>query len=322
MNLDSLFTRLGLAAALTGVIALLAASGGASAAPQGEVAAIKGCTKSNNIEAIIDDSGSMAGSDPAKFRTRFLDVFTSLAANNGKTLGGVEFGTTAAPLFAPAPIPGVRAAMLASFGAVDADNGGTDYDAGISLGNQQNPNQNGRIFLTDGAPTNFNPAILNNPNVRTAAVGTLVTSDTSAQATLNQIANATGGAVFNVDDAAQLQAIAGAVTAMFDCKAVIQKVLQFTRQGQTRQFGFKAPAKAVDMLITLPFDGRIVISQGGGAGASSAIATTAKAKIKQKFGSSFTTVRVKGLKKGKKVKFKAKAKKLPGAATATVQVIG
>src|SRR3954453_19137825 len=125
MNLDSRIKALVGTASLVGLLAALSAGGSASASPAAHASA---CQKATNIEAIIDDSGSMDSTDPGKFRTTLLDAFAALQQKQGKTLGGVEFGDTADVLFAPAPIPGVIPAMDASFPLVNADNGSTDYN--------------------------------------------------------------------------------------------------------------------------------------------------------------------------------------------------
>jgi hypothetical protein len=324
MNLDSLFKRLGLAASLAGVLALLAASGGASAAPQAKAAA---CQKATNFEAIIDDSGSMSGSDPSKFRTKLLDVFANIGANNGKILGGVEFGTTANPLFSPAPIPGVIPAMNASFVQVDADNGGTDYDAGFAAGNAQNPNANARIFLSDGLASE--PTQHLNPNVKTYVVGLGLSNNQQALELLTRIASQTGGPPpFLIEEASQLQPVAGAITAAGNCKKLVTFTDTFVRRGQQFGHSFKAKGKSADILTTWPNVGTLLdlikiqaILGGRPLAASAELAQSARVKTKKKKGATFTTIRLKGLKKGAKVKFKVKAKALAGTTVGTTQVI-
>jgi hypothetical protein len=324
MNLDSLFKRLGLAASLTGVLALLAASGGASAAPQAKAAA---CQKATNFEAIIDDSGSMSGSDPSKFRTKLLDVFANIGANNGKILGGVEFGTTANPLFSPAPIPGVIPAMNASFVQVDANNGGTDYDAGFAAGNAQNPNANARIFLSDGLASE--PTQHLNPNVKTYVVGLGLGNNPQALELLTRIASQTGGPPpFLIEEASQLQPVAGAITAAGNCKKLVTFTDTFVRRGQQFGHSFKATGKSADILTTWANVGTLLdlikinaVLRGQPLAASAELAQSARVKTKKKKGATFTTIRLKGLKKGAKVKFKVKAKALAGTTVGTTQVI-
>jgi hypothetical protein len=325
MNLNFLGRKLGPALGLAGVLALLAATGGgASAAPQAKAAA---CQKATNFEAIIDDSGSMSGSDPSKFRTKLLDTFANIGANNGKILGGVEFGSTANPLFSPAPIPGVIPAMNASFVQVDADNGGTDYDAGFAAGNAQNPNANARIFLSDGLAQE--PTQHLTPRVKTFVVGLGLSNNQQALELLTKIANDTGGPPpFLIEEASQLQPVAGAITAVANCKSLVTFTDTFVRQGQQFGHAFKAKGKSADILTTWPNIGtlldliKIRATLGGQPLAnSSELAQTARVRTKKKKGATFTTIRLKGLKKGAKVKFKVKAKALAGTTVGTTQVI-
>jgi hypothetical protein len=325
MNLNFLSRKLGPAVGLAGVVALLATSGGATAAPQGSASAA--CQKSTNFEAIIDDSGSMSGSDPLKFRTKLLDTFANIGANSGKILGGVEFGTTANPLFSPAPMPGVVPAMNASFVQVDADNGGTDYDAGFAAGNAQNPNANARIFLSDGLASE--PTQHLSPRVKTFVVGLGLSNNQQAIDLLTKIANDTGGPPpFLIEEASQLQPVAGAITAAANCKRVLQFIDTFNERGDTFGHAFKANGKAADILTTWANIGTLLdlvkvkaVFRGRPLAASAELAQTARVRAKKKKGETFTTVRIKGLKKGAKVKFKVKAKALAGTTVGTTQVI-
>src|SRR5690242_21372610 len=62
----------------------LCAPSGAHAAPA--------CTPAANIEAIIDDSGSMAVTDPNRLRVQAMDLLIN-ALGSGTTLGAIEFGS-------------------------------------------------------------------------------------------------------------------------------------------------------------------------------------------------------------------------------------
>src|SRR4051794_36856497 len=99
MNLKSRFKAALGAASLVGVLAVL--SLGSTAAPAGG-ATLPNCTAADNLEAIINDSGSMAGTDADRFRVDMVNILAAL--NPAKTMGGVEFGSDAAPLFFAKPI--------------------------------------------------------------------------------------------------------------------------------------------------------------------------------------------------------------------------
>ena len=319
MHLDSRFKALAGTVSLAGLLVALSAGGSAAAAPHAQAAA---CQKSTNIEAIIDDSGSMDFTDPSKFRTTLLDAFAALQQNQGKTLGGVEFGDTADVLFAPATIPGVVPAMDASFGAVNADNGSTDYNLAFSTAKAANPNADGRIFLSDGGH-NVGPYTNGHVGTKTDTVG-FGSVDT---ALLDKIASDTGGRSFNLIDSSQVPAVAAAVTADMNCKKPpLVFTDNFTRQGQSFSHSFKPSGGSADILETWNNQGSILdvikFSQGGGGGHASASSVAhASVKARKKSGKGFVTIHLKGLKKGQRVKFKVKARSLVAATTGTASVI-
>ena len=83
----------------TWIVAFAAACLGAgTAAPLASAA----CTPKNNLEAIIDDSGSMSFSDPSNLRIRATELLIDTQGNEKRTLGAVEFGTDASRCSAPA----------------------------------------------------------------------------------------------------------------------------------------------------------------------------------------------------------------------------
>jgi hypothetical protein len=323
--------RLAPAIGACAVVALLASSGGATASP---TAAKSACKQANNVEAIIDDSGSMSFSDPGKFRTSLLSAFVNIGANNGRVFGGGEFGSAYNALFGPATIPGVNTAMQASFLQVDADNGGTDYQLGFAGATGHNGTADARIFLTDGFPNAY-PSSHLSPKVKTYVVGLGAdfASDPSAQTTLAQIAAETGGPPpFLVTDPTQIQPVAGAITAGLDCKKPpLTFTHTFNKQGEVVGYAFKPQGTSADILISWGNTSTLLDPlgfsiQGGRGGASSSLATLArkgkaKLKVKEKKGATFVTVKLKGLKKGKKVKFKVKAKKLTAPTVGTTQII-
>src|SRR5262249_28385754 len=112
----------------TGAVAAGAVPGGATvvrAPPRG------GCGPGGNIEAIIDDSGSMALTDSSTLRVKGLDLLIN-SLSPGTLLGAVEFGGTffgsspsADTVFAPEAVGPNAAAMKAELESkIKADNGG------------------------------------------------------------------------------------------------------------------------------------------------------------------------------------------------------
>ncbi len=328
MYLDSRIKTLAGAASLVGALAALAAAGPAS--PRAHAAA---CQPARNVEAIIDDSGSMFDNDPGKFRTKLLTAFASISENNGLIFGGGEFGDSYDPLFGPAAIPGVNTSMQASFAAqVFADNGGTDYQLAFSGATAHNGAADARIFLTDGVADE--PTSHLSPLIKTyvIALGQDFATDPDAQALLNKIASDTGGLPPTlVTDASQLQGVAASITAQVHCKQPpLTFTKLFTRQGQAVKYAFKAKGKSADILLSWGSPGTILdgigFTYGGGKHGKRAVATTAKKrknriKATRVRGDTFVTIHLKHLKKHKKIKFKVKAKSLAAPTVGTTQVI-
>jgi hypothetical protein len=301
------------------IVTALAATGGAAAAPTATSAA--GCTKATNVEAIIDDSGSMDFTDPAKNRNELINVMNSLNGNVGKKLGAVEFGDTADTLFPPTKIPIAQTTLKGAFALVNADNGLTDYQLAFNTGNSANPKADARLFLSDGEPTTgtIPPTSQLSPPTKTYTVG----FGSSDPTLLAQIAKQTVGHAFQLTDSSQVPAVAAGVTALLNCKkppVVFTKV--FTKPGQAKGYSFKPLGRTADILVTWPpAIGTAINTINPKLALPPGVAATAKVSAKVKRGTSFVTVHLKGLKKGVKTKFKVKAKSLAGPTTVTTQVI-
>src|SRR3954452_25047849 len=202
-----------LAAALVALAALATATTTSSASPGATVAA--GCVPKDNVEAIIDDSGSMTVTDSDRLRVRAMQLFIDNPQNDKRTLGALEFGTDAAQLFAPLPINSNRASMKSAIDtAVNADNGLTDYNDAFAAAGAENPNATARIFLTDGGHNNEDSSPSDNshrggPPVYVIGLGVAGDGGT----VLKQIADETNGLYRPVDTASELQ------SAMFDVNA-------------------------------------------------------------------------------------------------------
>jgi hypothetical protein len=316
MRLDSRFRKLAALLPLAGLIAALAGTGSAPAASSSAA----GCTPSKNVEAIIDDSGSMNGSDPSNFRAKLMSAYIGLGGNQGKTLGAVKFSSDASVLFGPQAINGgTRSLMEGAFNTLLINEGGTDYDAGFTLGNSQNPGATSRIFLSDGA-LGTDTDLHRTPPTKTYVVGLGVGSDTSAVTELTQIASETGGPPpLFVEDAGQLQAAAGIITAGQNCKKLVTYTDQVNKTGDAFKHGFKAQSKVADILTSWGAIGDVIDIALAGPGTKKA--SISKVRIKKTKGLTFVSARVKGLKKGQKVKFKVQGKKVITPTTATTQVI-
>src|SRR6185312_4977944 len=158
----------------------------------------------------IDDSGSMAGTDPGTLRVKGLKLLINDLSPTA-TLGAIEFGgnffesstPSADTVFKPEPVGANAAAMAAALEAkIMADNGGTDYNAAFAQSDADNPGAQARIFLTDGG---HDIGTYNNGHL-THKVPTYVIGFSSGvaapedQARLQAIANETGGRFFPLTD--------------------------------------------------------------------------------------------------------------------------
>ena len=83
------------------IAAAVAAAALAAGAIQIGSATAATCQPRNNVEVILDDSGSMAGFDFDKLRVAGTKLLLDKAANQKKTFGAVQFGSDATTVFAP-----------------------------------------------------------------------------------------------------------------------------------------------------------------------------------------------------------------------------
>lgn len=319
MHFDSRLKAAVAAAASAGLLAVLLAGGSASSAG---AQTLPNCNPATNLEAIIDDSGSMNGTDPDRFRADLVDILATF--NTDKTMGAVQFGSDASVLFSPSPIGPNLGAMRTALNLIQGDDGGTDYEAGFNLANVQNPNANARIFLSDGAP-NFDPDpnVWRVPNIKTYVVG----FGTVDPAVLNQIAADTGGpAPFNITNTSELRTVAMIINARINCNPdPLLRSLAFSQPGQTKGLGFKPAGKTAELVLSWPSGANFKVfgfTQGkGGSKSSASVAAKRKGpRVRTSRGDSFVAVSLSGLRKGK-LKFKVRAKQLSGSTTVTAAII-
>ncbi len=136
--------RTGFAAAGITAIAVVAAlsPGGAAASRDAETA--QACVPRTNVEAVIDDSGSMSTNDFNELRRTGLELFIGDSANAGLTLGAAEFGEQGDTVFVPSNVGTTKGDMVSALRArINADGaesptssglaegGGTDYNDGL-----------------------------------------------------------------------------------------------------------------------------------------------------------------------------------------------
>jgi lysophospholipase L1-like esterase len=207
------------------------------------------CQPSSNTSVIVDDSSSMIDNDPAQIRRRALELLITKPSGQGRTLGAVEFGTTAQSLFAPALVGDGQGAMLAALDALDDDGAGdgstTDYNEAFAVSATSHPNATSRVFLTDGEHNEgeFNDGHVGGPP--TYVIGLNIgPSDQGEEGAdlLGRIAGETGGRYFPLrlsdgDDTqaqvSRLQPVMNEIDTLLGCQSMQRQAdQQFTSPGQ------------------------------------------------------------------------------------------
>jgi von Willebrand factor type A domain len=318
---------LGLAAAGLAAGALAAPSG--ASAPRAHAAAA--CTQATNIEAIIDDSGSMAVTDPNRLRVQAMDLLIN-ALGNSTTLGAIEFGSgedfttpptpAADAVFNPEPVGPNAAAMKSALDtAIQADAGATDYNAAFDTARAADPGAQARIFLTDGghdvgdyANAHLNPTP---PQTPTFVIGfSAGVGAPEDQARLQQIASDTGGRYFSLPDSSALQSVMDQVEATLTCQSAPKTFTDSLAQGKSKSHtvtlapGSRSAQLALSWpspLDTFTISGLKIVSHGK----TVAVAARKRRKlgITTRTGATFVVVKVTHLVRGK-LHFKVKAAKI------------
>ena len=199
------------------VLGIAVASGGAGVSASGQSAA---CAPATSIEAIVDDSGSMGDADPYNLRITALDILIDAPGNAPRTLGALEFGSTATTLFKPQLIGTSRGAMKAVLDArIDYANLFTDYNAAFSLAKTENPGAGARIFITDGGHDigAYLKGHRGGPPTYVLGIGIGAPGTSSSSNQLQQIATDTGGKYYTAVTPASLPGVMNDVQAKLTC---------------------------------------------------------------------------------------------------------
>lgn len=288
------------------------------------------CVPVTNIEAIIDDSGSMGGTDYNRLRKSAMDLLITKPGNANKTLGAVEFGTTATSLFTPMPIGPNIATMQSTLDTrTQADDGVTNYNDAFTLAKTENPGAGARIFLTDGGHNVDAYANGHTPGPPTYVIGfgTVTTAGTDG-ARLQQIATDTGGKYYAQADSSSLQSVVNEIDSIFNCaRPPVAFTDNFTAAGQkkphkrklrrgTKRIEFVVswgdPNSAFDIVgVQIVKNGRVV--------AANTAARRKRLKIKRVKGTTFTTVTVSGARPGT-LRFRVRARTLSVPTKVTTQL--
>jgi hypothetical protein len=283
------------------------------------------CAKATNVEAIVDDSFSMAGTDPNRLRVQAMDLLIN-AVDASTTVGAIEFGSdfgsgAADVVFTPQAVGPNAQAMKSSLDTlIQADNGATDYNAAFNTARAANPGAQARIFLTDGGHndgdyqnTHLNPS---GPQTPTYVIGfSPGLADPVDQARLQQIAADTGGQYFPLADNSALQAVMNQIETILTCQTPPRTFSDALAQGKSKThvvaLGRKAKAAQIALSWPSPLDTfairNVRILRGGKVVARAA--KVRKLKVKVNKGATFAVVKVTHLVKGK-LRFTVKATKI------------
>jgi hypothetical protein len=297
------------AAALVGALAL------APAATAPAAVRLASCSPVTNIEAIVDDSGSMTITDSNRLRVSALDLLIDTPGNEKITLGAVEFGGTfgtfpgqppaSDTVFPPEAIGGNAAAMRAALDQkIHADNGLTDYNAAFAQAQSDNPKARARIFLTDGGHDAgpYNNGHRGGPPTYVIGFGS-ATSGADGQR-LQQIADDTHGKYFPQTDSSKLQAVMNQIGTTLTCQSPpVRFVDAFKRVGQGKPHAVALAASARTAQLTLTWDNpadKFTVSRVRivNHGRTVALARARHLRLTTRRGATFLVVKVSGLTRG------------------------
>lgn len=285
-----------------------------------------GCTPKTNIEAIVDDSGSMAVTDENRLRVQAMDLLINTLP--AKTyLGAIEFGSAgyegnppaATTVFPPEPVGPNAGTMRSALEAViNADSGSTDYNSAFAKADADDPTSQARIFLTDGGHNEgtYNEAHLAH-NVPTYVIGfgTGLTYEED-KARLQKIATDTGGQVFQLDDNTQLQPVMNKIGAALTCQTPPREFNDLLKLGQSKTHTIAVGASTKVLQIALSWASPADVFKLGhlklivkGKVVAAGRPKIAKLKVKKTGSSTFAVAKISGLRKGT-LRFSVKAAKI------------
>jgi hypothetical protein len=326
MKLNRAGTAL-LGGALAAALALVP---GAQAQHAGSAVA---CTPVSNIEAIVDDSGSMSFTDPNRLRVDALDLLIETPGNEGITFGALEFGgaffggeVSADTLFPPEPIgPNAKAMIAALNEKIHADNGSTDYNSAFKKAGEDDPGAKARIFLTDGGHDVGEYANGHRGGPPTYVIGFSSAISGADGARLQQIATETGGKYFPQTDSSNLQAVVNQIGTELTCQTPPTTFTDTLKKvGQSRAHKVALVGKVKSAQLALSWGSSLdaftlsnirVVNHGK----TVAQARARRIKVTKRQGATFLIVKLTGLRKGS-LRFNVRATKLGSGAAAGVKL--
>ncbi len=182
-----------------------------------------GCAAADNVEMLIDDSGSMEDSDPQLLRRRATELMIAKPRNQGEVLGAYEFGTDGDQVFAPQEIlpRGEDSNQPALFKrleeALQADNGSTNYNAAFTGVANDDPAADARIFITDGEHNEGEYAEGHRGGPPTYVIGLNIGTRGEAARRLRRIAGETKARYFPNVTAQNMEAVINRIDSRLNC---------------------------------------------------------------------------------------------------------
>jgi hypothetical protein len=220
---------------------------------------------------------------------------------------------------------------------IQADAGGTDYNAAFETGRAANPGADARIFLTDGG---HNAGAYNDTHLNPAPQGQTPTyvigfsaglSLPDDQARLAKIASDTGGKYFPLPDSSSLQSVMNQIETVLSCQTSPRQFTDDLGQGQSKPHTIAVGASTKSVQITLtwtsPLDkfkvsGLRLVGKGGPIAVAPRLKKPRKLKVSEARGTTFAVLKVSGLRKGS-LRFRVRAASIAsgaGTVTLTTQV--
>jgi hypothetical protein len=297
------------ATAMLGMLAaVLAAAPGVDAK---RASAAASCSPVSNIEAIIDDSGSMALTDPNRLRVAALDLLIETPGNEKITFGSVEFGgafqageVSADTVFPPELIgPNAKSMESSLDQAIQANNGLTDYNAAFAKAKADDPGAKAWIFLTDGGHDvgAYENGHRGGPPTYVISFGSAILPEDATR--LQQIANDNGGAYFPQTDSSNLQAVVNQIGTKLTCQTVPTTFRDvFSKPGQSKIHSVPLAGNVKSAQLTLSwaspldaftFSGLKIVRKG-----KTVAVSARKFKVTTRHGKTFLVAKLSGLIRG------------------------
>jgi hypothetical protein len=281
------------------------------------------CVPRTNVEAIVDDSLSMADTDPQRLRVQAMDLLVDNPFNAKLTLGAIEFFGEALTLFDPQLVGQNRAAMKSAFDTrITNSDSATDYNAAFAAAGAHNPNANARIFLTDGGHLlqegDYAEGHRGGPPTHVIALAseTYLQPGSADEARLQRIAAETGGSFRRADEPVEIQQAATELTSRLNCLPQPASFTNtFTRTGQTKTRKLAVRSGVRSVTFTLSWadpNARFALVAPRVVRRGKTVAVASKPRrlsLTRRSGDTYLTVKLSGLVRGK-LRYGVRAKQL------------